>query len=136
MVTFTQELAEIYGTDRKSGKGVTYCLIYGGGNQKLGLTAGATKSGAARKGAEIRKRIMEGLPGFADLSSAIAKRAEGDVLKGPRWAPDQVAGQASRRTELLAPIRRSRYLQALGHPHSRVAAGGGYRLLPVGLCAR
>ena len=58
------ELAEIYGTDRKSGKGVTYCLIYGGGNQKLGLTAGATKAGAARKGAEIRKRIMEGLPGF------------------------------------------------------------------------
>ena len=87
------ELAEIYGTDRKSGKGVTYCLIYGGGNQKLGLTAGATKSGAARKGAEIRKRIMEGLPGFADLSSAIAKRAEGDVLKGLDGRPIRLQGK-------------------------------------------
>ena len=87
------ELAEIYGTDRKSGKGVTYCLIYGGGNQKLGLTAGATKSGAARKGAEIRKRIMEGLPGFADLSAAIAKRAEGDVLKGLDGRPIRLQGK-------------------------------------------
>ena len=43
------ELASIYGTDRKSGKGVTYCLIYGGGDMKLGLTAGAAKRNAAAK---------------------------------------------------------------------------------------
>ena len=49
------ELASIYGTDRKSGKGVTYCLIYGGGDMKLGLTAGASKRHAAAKGKEIRK---------------------------------------------------------------------------------
>ena len=87
------ELAEIYGTDRKSGKGVTYCLIYGGGNLKLGLTAGATKSGATRKGQEIRKRIMEGLPGFADLSSAIGKRSEGDVLRGLDGRPIRLQGK-------------------------------------------
>ena len=51
-------LAEIYGTDRKSGKGVTYCLIYGGGDNKLGLTAGAPKHHASTKGKEIRARIM------------------------------------------------------------------------------
>lgn len=87
------ELAEIYGTDRKSGKGVTYCLIYGGGNLKLGLTAGATKSGATKKGQEIRKRIMEGLPGFADLSSAIGKRSEGDVLRGLDGRPIRLQGK-------------------------------------------
>ena len=36
------DLAEIYGTDRKTGKGVTYCLIYGGGNAKLGSVAGGS----------------------------------------------------------------------------------------------
>ena len=76
------ELADIYGTTRKAGKGVTYCLIYGGGDMKLGLTAGASKRHAAAKGKEIRKRIMEGLDGFADLSSAIQKRAEGRCAQG------------------------------------------------------
>ncbi len=76
-------LAEIYGTDRKSGKGVTYCLIYGGGNTKLGLTAGASKASAARKGKEIRKRILEGLDGYAELSKAIQERAQAtDTLRG------------------------------------------------------
>ena len=70
------KLAEIYGTDRKSGKGVTYCLIYGGGNHKLGLTAGASKAKAAEKGKQIRSRILQGLDGFASLSKAVAERAE------------------------------------------------------------
>ena len=86
-------LAEIYGTDRKSGKGVTYCLIYGGGNNKLGLTAGADKSSAARKGADIRKRIMEGLDGFAQLSTAIADRAKSGVLKGLDGRPIRLQGK-------------------------------------------
>ena len=88
-----QELADIYGTTRKAGKGVTYCLIYGGGDMKLGLTAGASKRHAAAKGKEIRKRIMEGLDGFADLSSAIQKRAEGDVLKGLDGRPIRLQGK-------------------------------------------
>ena len=76
-------LAKIYGTDRKSGKGVTFCLIYGGGNTKLGLTAGASKASAARKGKEIRKRILEGLDGYAALSKAIQERAQStDTLRG------------------------------------------------------
>lgn len=88
-----QQLAEIYGTTRKAGKGVTYCLIYGGGDMKLGLTAGASKSQAVAKGKEIRKRIMEGLDGFADLSAAIKKRAESDVLKGLDGRPIRLQGK-------------------------------------------
>ena len=86
-------LAEIYGTDRKSGKGVTYCLIYGGGNTKLGLTAGASKEGAARKGADIRKKIMDGLEGFAGLSQAVAERAETGVLRGLDGRPIRLQGK-------------------------------------------
>ena len=86
-------LANIYGTDRKSGKGVTYCLIYGGGNTKLGATAGASKAGAARKGAEIRKKIMDGLDGFKALNEAIQKRAGSGVLKGLDGRPIRLQGK-------------------------------------------
>lgn len=86
-------LAEIYGTDRKSGKSVTYCLIYGGGDIKLGLTAGATKDTAARKGKEIRKSIMQGLDGFKALSDAINERAKSGVLKGLDGRPIRLQGK-------------------------------------------
>jgi DNA polymerase I-like protein with 3'-5' exonuclease and polymerase domains len=87
-------LAEIYGTDRKSGKGVTYCLIYGGGNTKLGLTAGASKASAARKGKEIRKRILDGLDGYKQLSEAIQERAVAtDTLKGLDGRPIRLQGK-------------------------------------------
>ena len=87
-------LAEIYGTSRKAGKGVTYCLIYGGGDTKLGLTAGASKGDAAKKGKEIRKRIMTGLDGFASLSSAVQERAKSGVLKGLDGRPIRLQGKA------------------------------------------
>ena len=88
-----QSLADIYGTDRKTGKSVTYCLIYGGGDKKLGLTAGASKANAIKKGKEIRKRIMTGLKGFAELSSAVAARAETGVLKGLDGRPIRIQGK-------------------------------------------
>ena len=87
-------LANIYGTSRKSGKGVTYCLIYGGGDTKLGLTAGAPKGDAAKKGKEIRKRIMTGLDGFAALSSAVQERAKSGVLKGLDGRPIRLQGKS------------------------------------------
>ena len=86
-------LAEIYKTSRKDGKGVTYCLIYGGGDHKLGLTAGASKRHASAKGKEIRARIMEGLDGFAELSKAVQSRAEGDVLRGLDGRPIRLQGK-------------------------------------------
>ncbi len=86
-------LASIYGTDRKSGKGVTYCLIYGGGDMKLGITAGASKRHASAKGKDIRNRVLEGLDGFSELSKAIQTRAEGDVLRGLDGRPIRLQGK-------------------------------------------
>ena len=94
-------LAEIYGTDRKTGKGVTYCLIYGGGNTKLGLTAGASKGSAAKKGAEIRKRVLDGLEGFAELQKAIQDRAKSGVLRGLDGRPIRLQGKDHAATNYL-----------------------------------
>ena len=86
-------LAKIYNTSRSAGKSTTYCLIYGGGDMKLGLTSGAPKSKALAKGKEIRKRIMDGLDGFAELNKAIQSRAETDVLKGLDGRPIRLQGK-------------------------------------------
>jgi DNA polymerase I-like protein with 3'-5' exonuclease and polymerase domains len=86
-------LAEIYGTDRKAGKSVTYALIYGAGDFKLGTTAGASKKEATAKGKEIKARILESLDGFAELSKAIQKRAESDVLNGLDGRPIRLQGK-------------------------------------------
>jgi len=76
------KLAEIYGTDRKNGKTVTYCMIYGGGNAKLGLAAGASKAKAVARGKDIRKAVMDGLTGFKELMDAVSSKAESGQLKG------------------------------------------------------
>ena len=86
-------LAKVYQTERKIGKSCTFCLIYGGGNTKLGLTAGASKAGAAKKGAEIRKRVLEGVDGFAALMEAVNKRAGTDVLRGLDGRPIRLQGK-------------------------------------------
>jgi DNA polymerase-1 len=76
------DLANIYGTDRKTGKTVTYCLIYGGGDTKLGLSAGEPKKTAASRGKKIRQAIMKDLDGFADLITAVQTRAQSGVITG------------------------------------------------------
>ena len=87
------QLSQIYGTDRKTGKGVTYCLIYGGGDLKLGLTAGASKAKAVQKGREIRSRILEGLEGFKELTQAVQTKAKSGVLKGLDGRPIRLQGK-------------------------------------------
>lgn len=94
-------LAEIYGTSRSAGKGVTYATIYGAGDHRLGLTAGASKRHASAKGKEIRKRIMEGLDGFAELNKAIQSRAESDVLRGLDGRPIRLQGKRHAATNYL-----------------------------------
>ena len=86
-------LADIYETDRRTAKVITYCLIYGGGNYKLGITAGAPKDKAASKGKEIRQRVLSDLDGFAQLSEAVAERAKSDVLIGLDGRPIQLQGK-------------------------------------------
>lgn len=60
---------------------------------KLGLTSGASKSNAIKKGKEIRSQVMKGLAGFAELSAAIQSRAESDVLKGLDGRPIRLQGK-------------------------------------------
>lgn len=86
-------LANIYQTDRKAGKSVTYCLIYGGGDYKLGITAGASKANAVKKGKEIRKKIMTDLEGFSDLTYAIQERAKSGVIKALDGRPIRLQGK-------------------------------------------
>jgi len=87
------QLAEIYGTDRRTSKTVTYCLIYGGGNTKLGLSAGATDQKAASVGKKIRDKVLTGLRGFAELSAAVSKKAETGVLRGLDGRPLRLQGK-------------------------------------------
>lgn len=87
-------LAQIYGTDRKTGKTVTYCLIYGGGDTKLGLSAGASKADAAKKGKEIRAKVLDGLKGFKELSQAVNERAQHGVLTGLDGRPIRLQGKS------------------------------------------
>ena len=86
-------LAKIYETDRKTGKSCTYCLIYGGGNHKLGLTAGASKAKASERGRRIRSKILDGLKGFKELNLAVAERAEYGVLTGLDGRPIRLQGK-------------------------------------------
>ena len=53
-------------TDRNQAKTAIYCMIYGGGNQRLGEIAG---KGAA-EGRIIRDRFYKANPAFADLLTA------------------------------------------------------------------
>lgn len=86
-------LAAIYGTDRKTGKSCTYCLLYGGGDYKLGLTSGASKDKAQAEGKRIRSRIMDGLKGYKELMQALKTRAQTGVLRGLDGRPIRLMGK-------------------------------------------
>lgn len=89
-----QAMADISGVDRKTQKGVTYCLIYGGGDMKLGLTAGASKQDAVRRGKELRNRLLTGIEGFADLVAAVQQRAKSGVLTALDGRPIRLQGKS------------------------------------------
>ena len=76
--------ADAVGVTRKAVKSITYCFIYGGGDEKLGTTTDPLLKGdkAKRLGKEIRRKFTEAIPGLQSLLSAVAEKAKGDVLKG------------------------------------------------------
>jgi len=86
-------MAAISKVDRKTQKSVTYCLIYGGGDFRLGLTAGASKTKAVAKGKELRKKLLTGITGFQELNDAIQKRAEHGVIKAIDGRPIRLQGK-------------------------------------------
>jgi DNA polymerase I-like protein with 3'-5' exonuclease and polymerase domains len=88
-----QAMADVSGVDRKTQKGVTYCLIYGGGDYKLGLTAGSSKQQATKRGKELRERLLKGIDGFADLVAAVQQRAKSGVLRAIDGRPIRLQGK-------------------------------------------
>ena len=68
----TANMAAFGLTDRSAAKRAIYCLIYGGGNAKLGETVG----GSATDGKRLRDNFLDANPAFASLLRAVANTAE------------------------------------------------------------
>jgi DNA polymerase I-like protein with 3'-5' exonuclease and polymerase domains len=87
--------ADAVGVTRKAVKSITYCFIYGGGDEKLGSTTDPSLKGAKAKklGKEIRRKFTEAIPGLDSLLKAVSKKAEGDVLKGLDGRPIRLQGK-------------------------------------------
>ena len=85
-----QAMADISGVDRKTQKTITYCMIYGGGDVKLGMSAGASKKEASARGKELRSKLLDGIEGFRDLVTAVQKRAESGVIYGIDGRPIRI----------------------------------------------
>jgi DNA polymerase I-like protein with 3'-5' exonuclease and polymerase domains len=69
--------ADKIGITRRQVKSVTYCFLYGGGNQKIGMTYDNTlqPKEASKKGSEIRKAFVAAIEGLSDLLAAVADKA-------------------------------------------------------------
>lgn len=87
--------ADAVGVSRKAVKSITYCFIYGGGDEKLGMTTDPHLKGeaAAKLGKKIRKKFTEAIPGLDALLEAVANKAAGDVLKGLDGRPIRLQGK-------------------------------------------
>ena len=71
------------GVNRRQVKTITYAMIYGAGNKKLGASfdASLSEETAERKGKEIRKAFIEAIPGLADLLKGVKQAAERGYVK-------------------------------------------------------
>ena len=105
------DLAEIYGTDRKTGKGVTYCLIYGGGNAKLGACWWWLQEGCSHP-----QEDHVGSQGLQTAQRCRTGTGQDRGPQGPGRSTHPPAGQEPRRSELPAAVRWCGHLQAMGHP--------------------
>lgn len=74
--TYNQELAGL--PTRDAAKTFIYAFIYGAGNEKLGKIVG----GGARKGAQVRKNFLEGLPKIKLLIENVKRASERGFLVG------------------------------------------------------
>ena len=70
--------ADKIGISRRQVKTITYCFLYGGGNQKLGLSYDPMlpPEAAKKKGAEIRRAYLDAVEGLEDLVNATRRVAE------------------------------------------------------------
>jgi DNA polymerase I-like protein with 3'-5' exonuclease and polymerase domains len=70
--------ADKIGISRKQVKTVTYAMLYGAGNLKIGLTYDKQlpENKAKKKGKEIREAYVEAIDGLGDLLTAIKQASE------------------------------------------------------------
>ena len=75
--------ADKIGVNSRQVKTITYAMIYGAGNKKLGASfdASLSEETAERKGREIRKAFIEAIPGLADLLKGVKQAAERGYVK-------------------------------------------------------
>jgi DNA polymerase I len=90
-----QQNADRVGCSRKDVKTLTYAFIYGASDKKIGtsLDKSLTDTKAVALGKDIRKKFLEAIPGLEGLLTAVARRAEGDVLKGLDGRPIRLQGK-------------------------------------------
>ena len=75
--------ADKIGITRRQVKTVSYCFLYGGGDEKLGLSYDPelSQSSAKKKGTEIRAAYIDAIEGLGELLQAIKKAAERGFIK-------------------------------------------------------
>jgi DNA polymerase I-like protein with 3'-5' exonuclease and polymerase domains len=90
-----QQNADRVGCSRKDVKTLTYAFIYGASDKKIGLSLDKSLDDrkASDLGKKIRQKFLEAIPGLEGLLMAVAKRAEGDVLKGLDGRPIRLQGK-------------------------------------------
>jgi len=123
--------ADKIGISRRQVKTITYCFLYGGGNQKLGLSYDNMLSpeAAKKKGAEIRRAYLDAVEGLEDLVEATRRVAERGSIRAIDKRPIIVDKEHKALNCLLqgsAAVIAKRWLllthQKLGHlTHERYA---------------
>jgi DNA polymerase I len=90
-----QQNADRVGCSRKDVKTLTYAFIYGASDKKIGtsLDKSLDDRKAAVLGKRIRQKFLAAIPGLDGLLTAVAKRAESDVLKGLDGRPIRLQGK-------------------------------------------
>ena len=90
-----QQNADRVGCSRKDVKTLTYAFIYGASDKKIGssLDKSLDDRKAVTLGKEIRQKFLAAIPGLEGLLTAVAKKAEGDVLKGLDGRPIRLQGK-------------------------------------------
>lgn len=63
------------------------------GDYKLGMTAGASKTTAVKRGKELRNKLLTGIKGFKELNDAIQARAKHGVIKAIDGRPIRLQGK-------------------------------------------
>ncbi len=78
-----QTNADKIGVSRRQVKTISYAMIYGAGDQKLGASfdASLSQEAAKRKGKEIRKAFVDAIPGLSDLLKGVKQAAKRGYLR-------------------------------------------------------